>query len=179
MSRFLLIIFLIIFCIVGYFAYTVFSKRESDLIETTPSSTTQKDQPSASESTDSSNESQENIIENLLNDETTQENTSVENTETTTENTNIYINVTPPDCMRECEPYKYDEKELKYCQNVCGISEDVSTNDCDKLKDLEKDYCYKNQAVEKKDASICDNISDTAVKRTCKNRIQEEILENM
>ena len=179
MKRFLITLLLITFCIVGYFAYTVFSKRESDLIETSTSPTTQKDQPSASESTDSSNKPQENIIDNLLNDENTQENTTAENIETTTENANIYINVTPPDCMRECEPYKYDKKELKYCQNVCGISENTSANDCDKLKDLDKDYCYKSRAIEKKDASVCDSISDTAIKRTCKNRVQEDILENM
>ena len=179
MNRFLLTFLLITFCIVGYFAYTVFSKRESDLIETDTSPTTQKDQSSTSESSDSSDKPQENIIDNLLNDQNTQENTTGENADTTTEETNIYINVTPPDCMRECEPYKYDEKELRYCQNVCGISESTSANDCDKLKDLEKDYCYKNQAIEKKDASICDSISDTAIKKSCKNRIQEDILENM
>lgn len=179
MKRFLITILIIAFCIVGYFAYTVFSKRESDLIETTSSPATQEEQSSASENADSSDKPQENIIENLLNNENAQEDATAENTEATTEDTNIYINVTPPDCMRECEPYKYDEKELKYCQNVCGISEGASANDCDKLKDLEKDYCFKNQAIEKKDASICDNISDTAIKRSCKNRIQEDILENM
>ena len=179
MKRFLISFLLIAFCIVGYFAYTVFSKRESDLIETNTSPTAQENQPSASENTGSSDKPQENIIENLSNDENTQENTTTGKTETTSEDANIYINITPPDCTRECEPYKYDEKELKYCQNVCGISQDVPTNDCDKLKDLDKDYCYKNKAIEKKDTAICDNISDTAIRRTCKNRIQEDVLENM
>lgn len=181
LKKTLITILLLAFIVVVYFAYTVFSKRESDLIETNTSSDTQKDQSSVSESTSPSDTPQENIINNLLDPDSSAD-TQTENTDQKSENdttNDYYIHVTPTDCARECEPYKYDDKELKYCQNVCGISESTSANDCDKLKDLEKDYCYKNQAIEKKDASICENISDSAIKKSCKNRIQEDVLENM
>ncbi len=179
-KKLFIILLIIVFCAISYFAYTVFSKRESDLIKTstTPATHNMQESKDASEK----DRPQENIIENLLRNDAT-ENTQTENSDQTAKNNSddgYYVHVTSIDCARECEPYKYNDKELKYCQNVCGISDTTSTNsNCDSLNDFEKDYCYKNQAIEKKDASICDKISDTAVKRSCKNRIQEDILENM
>lgn len=179
MNRLIVIIILIAFCLVGYFAFSIFSKRESDLIGSNNKST-QEQQTATTDNTNTTTAPHKNVIANLLTNENTQsDNGNESSAENQSEEENIYINVTPPDCVRECEPYKYDEKELRYCQNVCGISENTSTNDCDQLKDLDKDYCYKDQAIKKKDASICDNISDTAIKKTCKNRIQEEIIEKM
>ncbi len=92
---------------------------------------------------------------------------------------NAYINVTPPDCARECEPYKYDEKELAYCKNVCGLSDDVATNNCDARSGLAKDYCLKDRAVADKNLTLCDSISDDGVKKTCVTRLQQEFIENM
>jgi uncharacterized protein YxeA len=174
MKRFLITAFVLTVCIVGYFAFTIFTKREGDLIKSEDPSA-QDDQKSTMGR--DTNTQQENIVENSSDEETSEETTN----SATEENANIYIHVTPLDCERECEPYQYDEKELAYCRNVCGLSDDTTSDnsDCDSLKDLAKDYCLKNQAIGKKDLSICDSISDTNVKKTCKNRIQEDILEEM
>ena len=172
-KKLLIFLLILIFCTIIYFAYTVFTKRESDLIQKTPS---KQEIPSATNIQRTTNTQQES--------NNTQDNIKEDATNTTTENTSedqsFYVHVTPLDCTRECEPYKYNEKELKYCQNVCGfVAEDQENSNCDKLKDLSKDYCYKNQAIAKKDNAICDSISDTTIKKTCKNRIQEDVLENM
>ncbi|MFA5985761.1 MAG: hypothetical protein WC819_00250 [Parcubacteria group bacterium] len=174
MKKYLLIAFIILFIIVGYFSYTIFTKRESDLIKNGDPSAQDAQKSTIEEDT---NTQQENIVGNPSDEENSEEITN----SATEENANIYIHVTPLDCERECEPYQYDEKELKYCQNVCGLSDDTisDSSDCNSLKDLTKDYCLKDQAISKKDISICDSISDTNVKKTCKSRIQEDILEGM
>lgn len=182
LKKTLIMLFIVIFCVIGYFAFTIFAKREKDIISSSNTPQTQNDARDTfnENGTHSSNAPQENIIENLI-DESSQANNTAENGNSTTiTKENIYINITPPDCMRECEPYKYDEKELEYCQNVCGLPSQSSQNtSCDSLSDLQKDYCYKNQAIDKKDMSICDPISDSKIKKTCTMRIQEDILEEM
>lgn len=174
MNRLIIIILLIAFCTVGYFAFTVFTKRENDLMtdKSTTLPPTEKSNTHTQKNTDT-NSGQKSDTSNGTMEE------SNAATDDPTEERSFYVNVTSTDCARACAPYKYNDKELRYCQNVCGISESTSSDDCDRLKDLDKDYCYKDQAIEKKDTSICDNISDTAIKKTCKNRIQEEIIEKM
>jgi hypothetical protein len=70
-----------------------------------------------------------------------------------------------------------DLKLLEYCQQVCGISPIKEVSGCDGKSNLEKDYCLKDLAVSKKDASICKQIADANIELTCKNRITQDILE--
>ena len=98
------------------------------------------------------------------------------------------IKITPKDCDNECSRFKKDE-EQKYCEQVCGISdlydygdnEDENNNEeshnCEKKSGLEKDYCLKDRAIEDGDMKICEEINDPAIKKTCANRITEDLLE--
>ncbi len=170
MKRFLITFFLITFCIVGYFAYTVFSKREIDFIK-------------SKEPNNSDVQKNENVEQNFKNNESkpNQQNElpkedSNESDDLDSKNV-LTPKITSEDCINECKDKKNDE--LLYCKNICGLSDITSESDCENLDSKNKDYCYKNQAVEKSDSSICDKISDSSIKKLCKNRIQEDVLENM
>lgn len=88
----------------------------------------------------------------------------------------IDISISPSDCDNECASFKEDK--LKYCQEVCGLSVQQSSNNCNNKSNLEKDYCLKNDAIQNKDFKICDQISDSGVKKACKNRVTEDIIES-
>jgi hypothetical protein len=175
------ILFIIIFCLAVYYPVNFFLKQKNKTSDTNTdgkeiakeASFDQNGQlvPKKPAENDQAKE-QENIIENLLNNES-----STPQTEIPTENLNFFINITPPDCTRECEPYKYNEKELQYCQNVCGLSPAIDKEDCEKMEGLEKDYCLKNNAVIDKNLNGCEEITDTKIKETCQHRIQEDFFE--
>lgn len=103
-----------------------------------------------------------------------------------TKSTSLKITITPKDCDNECDKFEKDE-ELEYCQEVCNIVEyeedtseesDDSSENCDSKEGLQKDYCLKDKAIEEEDFKICDGISDAGVKKTCKNRLTEDILDS-
>lgn len=121
---------------------------------------------------DDYNEKEEGVIDDFLKDEDlpTQE-------EDISEASNFFVNPTSLDCIRQCEPYKYNEKEFEYCQNFCGLSPATKKEDCEKLKGLKKDYCTKNNAVIDKDLKECEKITDTKLKESCQKRIQESFIE--
>lgn len=88
------------------------------------------------------------------------------------------LDVTTGDCANQCQDYKNDAEDLKYCQNFCGLdSSKKSADGCDQLEDLEKDYCWKDLAVSKKDLPVCDKIIDSGIKKSCRNRVSEDILD--
>lgn len=96
----------------------------------------------------------------------------------------IGITISPSDCNNECSNFK-KENELEYCRHACGLSnfeqEDAknqSSTDCTVISGLQKDYCLKNLAIEKKDYKMCDQINDSGIKKTCKNRVTEDIIES-
>jgi hypothetical protein len=91
---------------------------------------------------------------------------------------NGLIGVTSADCDNGCAKYK-EEGELKYCRQICGLSAGPNANssgDCSQLSGLDKDYCYKDQAVSKKDYKTCNQIQDSKVKKVCKDRITEDLI---
>ena len=89
------------------------------------------------------------------------------------------LDITKKDCADNCANFKKDKKNLQYCQQRCGLSPKTTTTSsgCDSLKDLEKDYCWKDLAISKTDLTICEKISDDGIKKTCQNRIAEDILD--
>jgi cbb3-type cytochrome oxidase subunit 3 len=89
-----------------------------------------------------------------------------------------FTKITASDCDNECDNFKDDENNFKYCQEVCGLATPKTEANCENFKNLEKDYCLKDLAVSKKDFSVCDQIQDSGIKKTCKNRITEELLNN-
>jgi hypothetical protein len=119
----------------------------------------------------------ENIpeIENgVANQDTTPTNEPIKNIDAT----GTLPNISAKDCDNECQNFKNNAKNLTYCQEVCGFSLVKNDSDCVSKTNLEKDYCLKNLGIAKKDFKICDQIQDAGIKKTCQNRITEDIIES-
>lgn len=90
----------------------------------------------------------------------------------------IFTEITQKDCDNECRNFK-DKDDQKYCRQVCGLDETrVVSEDCLVFQGLEKDYCFKDLALVKKDFKFCEKISDKNIQTTCNNRLIEEVLNN-
>lgn len=112
-----------------------------------------------------------------------------EETEEIIQPNSFKIKVGQSDCDNECARFK-DDDELEYCERICGISdlydygdEEESGEDSEELPDcskkvgIKKDYCLKDLAVEESDFKICNQIIDTAIQKSCNNRIMEDLIE--
>ncbi len=103
--------------------------------------------------------------------------------------------VTDEDCKKECENFEETAKDYEYCREICGLNEiqegaivkeekELKDEDVDKDEDacedddgiLQEDICWKEKAVEEKDANYCGNISDDRLSIVCENRVLEEIM---
>ncbi len=161
--------------IVLYFVITVFSARDRDVFVTPPTDTappSQHDVPAETPDVP--------ITHNDLDPQSIVEQEPQDTVPpATTSPSTAYINITPPDCARECEPYKHDAKELRYCRNACGLSSSDSITHCDAHNGLPKDYCLKDRAIAQKDITICDEIDDGGIKKTCITRLQQEFIESL
>lgn len=85
--------------------------------------------------------------------------------------------ITSKNCDNNCQDFSGDE--LVYCREICGFAEDDpdrKADDCEELKKLERDACYKQKAVDEKDAGVCKKISDPDLRENCENRVLEEVL---
>lgn len=130
------------------------------------------EQPTESE-TENGEQSPENIDEGI----------GTESIDTNVRNGggDVFAGITNSHCNSDCKAFANNFEYLEYCEQVCGISpiKDVSESDCKKKEKLQKDYCFKDLAINKKDASFCNNIKDSNVQKTCKTRITEDALENL
>lgn len=106
-----------------------------------------------------------------------QENNVPENAPSATENGRpIFENA---DCDNDCARFKDIPDGLKYCQEACGdrpVAPKDSEAQCANLAGLDKDACWRDLAVSKKDFDFCDKISDAKLKKVCRNRVTEEVL---
>lgn len=159
----LIAIYVIAAVAVLYFAYGVVKNRyfsPANNIETTNSETqNQINQPA---------DGTENI---------NQENNVPENPAPATENGQpVFENA---DCASDCARFKDIPDGLKYCQEACGdrpVTPKNSASQCENLAGLEKDGCWRDLAVSKKDFGFCDKISDAKLQKVCRNRVTEEVL---
>jgi len=90
-----------------------------------------------------------------------------------------FVSVTQKDCENKCENFT-DKDDLKYCRETCGLAEKKSpekVSDCADLEGLEIDYCWKDFAISEKDLKICGRISDAGIKKTCQNRVTEDLVD--
>jgi len=85
--------------------------------------------------------------------------------------------ITTEHCDSSCQAFLNDSKLLAYCKQVCGITPVKNVSGCDAKTGIDKDYCLKDLAISKEDSSVCDQISDANVKKACKNRILQDIIE--
>lgn len=88
-------------------------------------------------------------------------------------------NIQNADCGNDCASFKDNPDNLKYCREACGdrpVAPKESEAQCENLSSLEKDSCWRDLAVSKKDIDICEKISDAKLKKVCVSRVTEEIL---
>jgi hypothetical protein len=178
-SKRFLPIFVILLAVLAYFGYSLAKKR---YFSSSPQTVLDKD---AKENKNNKEAESQASLQGGLKEEITSD--------------SIKITIGPSDCDNECSKFK-KEAELEYCRQVCGIetyydyseSDDEgqdessdengndsndSSGDCDDEKGLEKDYCLKDNAIDEGNFRMCDLISDAGIKKTCQNRITEDLLE--
>lgn len=164
--------------IIGY-AYVIFSNRYSD----------------KSKEAVNSNQNQSSVIDSISNylGGNSNENTNFNQNDNANSNinqngnTNLNENTNAParsefnskDCDNDCKRFKSNAEDFKYCQQVCGdlpVTKKSSAEDCANLTGDEKDYCLKDLGVSKKDFTFCNQIQDSKIKKVCKDRITEDLL---
>lgn len=163
-NKILILIYLLIIGGVAYFVYPVFKNRYFSPDEQGASSNSSLNENSDSLSSDSIDNNDSDSTDDISNE------TPVDD--------DIFIDISAEDCEENCEQFE-DADDKKYCQQYCGSTAETNSTtdtDCEKLEDLEKDYCYKNQALTKKDFSLCKKISDKKLSEACKNQLTESIL---
>jgi hypothetical protein len=91
-------------------------------------------------------------------------------------NAHIYIPLSKVSCENNCHQFT-KSTELQYCQEYCGLVSSSATDDCATLKSLDQDYCFKAQAIDKTDPTLCKKIADDNIRVACKNRVLEDIVD--
>lgn len=160
-AKILILIYLIIIGVIVYLTLPIIQSRyfESDEKNNTTNPLTADEKTSID---NSSNETTGENEENIPDESTVPD--------------DVFIDVDQEDCDDNCEQFE-DAEEKKYCQQYCGTTENsTTTDDCEKLTDLEKDYCYKDQAIAKKDFALCKKIADKKILESCKTRLTEELM---
>ncbi|MDD5464079.1 MAG: hypothetical protein PHP62_02940, partial [Candidatus Moranbacteria bacterium] len=90
---------------------------------------------------------------------------------------NSFLEILSSDCKNGCKDFE-EAEDIQYCKQYCGLVSTPKTSDgCDKFEDLERDYCFKEEAIKKRDGKICNEIEDDGIKKSCFNRITEDILD--
>ncbi|NTW29699.1 MAG: hypothetical protein HGA33_00280 [Candidatus Moranbacteria bacterium] len=108
-----------------------------------------------------------------------------------TEEETSFLDISSTDCTKRCAGY--DGDDFEYCQEVCGLSaddpgyheedddrstDDKVSDDCDGKSGLALDYCRKDTAVANGNLSACTGISDTGIRKACRNRIAQDLMES-
>ena len=167
----ILIFFLVIAVVViGGFAYKVFGdryfKKESDLPKEMELNKNQNYFSNLNSSNPDINGNANSDVANM----NTNENLNA--------NSNVLPDITPKNCENRCADF--EDENLDYCQEVCGLKAknmNAESSDCSDKSGLTRDYCLKDLGVEKKDFNLCDQINDAKIKRSCRDRITEDMLD--
>lgn len=92
------------------------------------------------------------------------------------------LQITEYDCNQSCENRKNTDY-YDYCREICGLNgsneyaDPANQNDCNSLTGLPKDSCIKGKAIKEKNDNLCNEIKDPALKKSCIDRVAEEIVE--
>ncbi len=163
----MLVIFAVVALAILYFAFGVVKKRYFGAGKTTTiinsDTQNQTDNQTGNPSTDQSGDNQETTTPDINNTAPGDGRPNVQNA----------------DCDNDCANFKGSPDNLKYCQEVCGdipVTKKDSESQCENLSGLEKDSCWRDLAVSKLDSDLCDKIGDAKLKKVCKNRVVEELL---
>ncbi|MFH0969753.1 MAG: hypothetical protein V1804_04550 [Patescibacteria group bacterium] len=163
LKKLFLILFLIFLGVFVYFAYPIVKARYFE------NGNSQKQEPKTIINQTTSED---------LGKSSAKDNVNSADMQNQADETGTNPNISAKDCDNECADFSDNEKNLKYCQEVCGLSTTESSENCDSKQGIEKDYCLKNFAIQKKDFEKCKKIQDASIQKTCKNRISEDIIEN-
>jgi hypothetical protein len=164
--------------LLSYFIYTIIKNRYFQGDQESKDNSSQRSD-SSSENTSSSESGGESSDGNSKNSEDELESVKIDTAKVDSgKDENVLAHITTEHCDNECKAFATDLVLFEYCEEVCGIKPASEVSNCDGEKDMRKDYCLKNLAITKKDASLCNEIDDSNIKRTCKNRILEDLLEN-
>ena len=195
-SKLALTLYVIVAIGLAIWAYTVFKDRDGKVPTVTPpqqqtqsnNDNTNNNTPSANDQSSSSDANNNPTSDNnnpSIADNTTNTNSSIsadKNAKPVSPTPEIsgskIANITPEHCDNNCQAFAIDLKLFEYCEQSCGISPVKNVSSCDDKKDIQKDYCLKDLAITKKDASQCDKINDANIKQACKNRIIQDVIEN-
>ena len=124
----------------------------------------------------SNNTSVENIGDNSLESDPVNDNSNSETSYDTSADSpaditeNSYLDLADSDCKNNCSEFN-DSDDVRYCKEYCELEDEKQiAENCDDLGDLDQDYCFKHQAFNKKDLSICEVIVDENIKQSCKKQ---------
>lgn len=142
---------------------------------------TQQTKDQAEEKKNDETTNDQNAQENVASQEQTTENSDENLDESDTDQEAVqqeedFLQILPSDCQKGCKNFDQPE-DIQYCKEYCGLtSSSKNPKDCDNFEDLEKDYCLKDEAIKKEDTKICNKISDGGIRRSCINRLTEDII---
>lgn len=167
-SKFSITLFLITLVILITWGFFVVGDRYSDLKKEEKKIEKQESQQKDQSTNISDGSSEEIFTEDPVDDEDEEQVPVEEDT---------FVQVLPQDCDNGCKNYQQEE-DIKYCKQICGLeAPKKEATGCEAMEDLEKDYCYKDQAISKTDPKVCDKIEDAGIKKACKNRVLEDIVD--
>jgi hypothetical protein len=167
-KKIFLTIYILLMTVVLYWAFSILRERYIEKSSTIiPTKNEQINNNQQSDDYNSlNNDNTDNTTDNLIDED----DEKIEK-----DNDNQFLEITKEDCDSECSDFN-NSQDKKYCQQVCGLTTTHQINNCENKEELERDYCWKDLALNKKDFELCQKISDTGIKKTCQNRITEEIL---
>ncbi len=173
-NPFLIFVLVLAIVIIGGFAYKVFGDRYFKKTSETP-----KELNKNINSGSSTNKNSTFIETDTSGSGGNDNNNSVDNANgNENEATGDVSKIGPKDCENRCADFKGDD--LSYCKEICGLSQknvNASSGDCSDKGGLTKDYCLKDLGIEKRDFKFCDQITDAKIKKSCRDRITEDMLD--
>ena len=151
------IVVLLLLAVAG-FSY-LHAQQNSKKSESKQSSTQKSSADSGPETKKASDEFGDAVIDNSAVDPTMN-----------SSNSNNYLDVSKDDCTNQCQNFS-DPDDLQYCQQICGtIPADDSIKslaNCTNKKNLDKDYCLKDLAINTKNIKVCAQVSDSNIQKIC------------
>ena len=128
--------------------------------------------------TENQNPNENEKVEMENGDNQIEANTNENEQQISNENEDKLSDILQNHCNNKCEAKKNTD-EYRYCLEICGISNDssIQNSDCDKISnEFEKSVCYKKQAIKEKNSGLCNNITDEVLRKNCKDRVIEELM---
>lgn len=156
-------VFIVTAIILAIWGYTVFKDRNSNVADTKVQQ--EKSSPAKNEN--------DNAIDSTNENSTPRE----DENEVIIPEVAPLVDIKREDCLDGCKRFSKG-KELVYCQQFCGLNKVQSeVSDCNVLSGLEKDYCFKEQAIKQQDFKICEKIADKGIRRSCSDRLTDDLLD--